>query len=189
MGAISLADVVRVPGRLCYGPTSLAAAYPHGGTALGPVHYCAVSRVVRRDVVRARELGGRIVEGSEGAEDLILTARFRGLDDDALALLWPSTATGASTHKTVRIPGSTNLPGTKLTARAQKVLFSPLDVTTGNAWGAIFYRALPLLEDNLELQLNVINELDFIAAFQCIPDASGRVAEFGRMADLVAVLT
>jgi hypothetical protein len=174
--------LLRAPGRLVAGPSSLSGSFPYGGTALGASRAVILKSYGAYYPVTAAELGGEPVEYLERGEIWGCQAFMRGADDDALAALFPNTAAGATTqHKVVSGPG-TNKAGFRVSARSVVLLFVPDDITRAPAW--ILYRACPMPAEPTDIQQSAKEEYGFDARFMGIRDTSSRVIAIGRLEDL-----
>lgn len=173
--------VVHAPGRLVVGPTDLALAFPHGGTALGLSAEVTFRPGLRGRSVRAEEFGGETIEVVYAGESAVLGALVRGWDADAVNRVWLNSTVGVSGERYVEYPGTTRA-GTLGSARSVVLLFSPRDAD--RTPGVILYRALPLVDQAAALQFAFRRELVVAALFQGIRDATGRVYRAGRLEDL-----
>lgn len=185
MGAENISAILEVKGSLCINPTDLSADFPHGGTSLGLVRAISVLPNQRSVPLTAEEYGGETVEEVELGRSWTLTAAVRSFDDDVLALVFPNTEAGASTGSTVvNDPGTTDAerPGHLLSTRSVVLLFSPDDLQ--NHKMVLFYRALPLVDDALELTFSLGEETTLGVVFKAIRDGSNRMMSLGYREDL-----
>ena len=58
MATAATRNILRIPGRLCVGPTDLTTAFPHGGTALGVTRALEFRFGYRTYNATAEEFGG-----------------------------------------------------------------------------------------------------------------------------------
>lgn len=176
----------RGPGVLIKDPTSVTvpgASGNYGGTFLGLSRDHELLMLDKGIVVPGEELGGAPTEELEGGKWCIFGALMRGWDDDALATIYANTATGSSSgKKVVRLGGSQSVkPGHRKSDRAVKLLFLPNDTTKR---AVLIYKALPGIREDSRIALSIFRESTHAVSFIGIPDATGRVAEVGRLADL-----
>lgn len=181
------AKIRYLSGRLVANPTDLSAAFPHGGTELGTVRRLVFTARSERPPVRAEEFGGAEVEYIRGAQDAALAAVLREWDPDAIAAVFPNTATGSVSGKPVlrgQVFGAgVTKPGTLASDKALVVLVSP--DATDRAEGLILPNALPMPEEQLELQFAIGVEAGLALVFRAVPHAtSGKTFELGRIRDL-----
>jgi len=183
MGLPDLTRILTVPGRLCVAPADLTVAFPHGGTALGLVRQIAIRILTARAEVVAEEYGIEAVEQLYLGQRWVLAGTMRSLDDDAVQRLFPSTAVGATTqHRVISYPG-TERAGTLRSASSVVLCFSPDDLDHHPM--VIFHRALPLLDEQAELQAQLDAEMGAGFAFLAIRAADGRAVSMGQREDLV----
>jgi hypothetical protein len=174
--------VLRVPGRLVSTPTNLSAAYPYGGTELGGTNGLTVRCFAGVFPLTAWELGGVPIEYLHRGSAWGVAGFLRGADDDAMSAIFPNSANGAVTqHTLVTEPGSV-AAGHRLSPFGLKLLFVPRDIARAPAW--LLYRAIPMLEDQAELDFATQKEFGIPALFMGIPDTSGRDIQIGRLEDL-----
>lgn len=192
MATVDARKVLRAPGRLAYGCTNLALAWPHGGTGLGNVRGI-VLRYARTDFrVTAEEFGFEPVEVIQGGESWSVGAVLRDADDDAYSKLFPNTAAGTTTqHKVVTAPGSVRA-GALGSARGVVLVFTPEGATHAKAAATpdvavpfvVLYRAIPMVEESAEVALTRSADVALPAIFVGIRDSSDRMLAMGRRADL-----
>ena len=148
MGSPSANAGVLSGGRLAYGCTNLATAWPHGGTGLGLVgqvfieplsRWATIDQEETNSAVEVQWLGGTVIVG--------LTLGTP--DDAALAVLNPGGSRSGS-NAVVSWPGSA-VPGTALTPLTN-VVFTPNNRTDGR--GFVIYRAAPVPAVNQQLVFN-----------------------------------
>jgi len=184
MSSPNLSSVLNVPGRLCYGPTSLDTAYPHGGTSIGSVHKVAIVPVQTRKEIKNEAFGQEVSEVIWCGENMVLAAVVRQYDAEAVALLFPNTSIGSVTQQRV-ISGpttSTNRPGFMLSEKAVVLLFSPLDPDRTPA--ILFYRAIPMMEESARMELALQKRFEIGTVFISTRDATGRTYSIGFLKDL-----
>ena len=182
MGLADPGNVIRLGGRLCSGPTDLAAAFPHGGTALGMVSEAVFRPNLKRAQITAEEFGDEPIEVIVTSETVVLGCLLRGVDADAWNTIWEDTTAGSSSGQpVVDYPGSTRV-GNLASDRAVKLLYSPDDLQ--NDPGILLYSALPILDETAELALSISEEMVVRVVWQGIRDGSGNVYQIGRLEDL-----
>lgn len=186
MALPNVQDVLQVPGRLSYNPTSLSLDYPHGGTALGIVRQISVRPAVAHQEIKAEEFGVETVDILYIGEAWVLTAILRSFDNDMLGVVWANTKTpGTSGKRTVEYPGTGASPvraGSLVSNRSVKLVFTPDD--TQHHPMLILYRALPMIQESTEISLALNLKFEIAVAFVGIRDASGRIVAFGMKEDL-----
>lgn len=183
-GSVNAAD--RGPGILIKNPTSTTVPGTdgaYGGTLLGLSRDHELAMMDRSIDVPGEELGGAPTEALEGGKWCVFAALFRGWDSDALATIYPNTATGSSTgQKLIRLGMTQSTkPGHRVSDRAVKLLFVPYDSAKR---AVLVYRALPRIREDSRLGLTIFRESLHAVTFVGMPDGTGRVAEVGRLADL-----
>lgn len=182
MAAPEIASRLHVPGRLVRDPTDLTAAFPHGGVALGSVKDLVVRPSVARVDVRAEEWGAEVVEQIYAGSAWVMVGILRNFDEDAVAKIFPNVAAGATSGKNVvKHPGS-NAAGTLRGGSSVKLLFVPDD--TDRHRMVYFRKALPLVEEALEMSLSLARPLEVAFAFIAIRPSSGEAAEMALKEDL-----
>ena len=107
MSTPDVANVLRLPGRLCISPTDLSAVYPHGGTALGTFGKAMLRPIDPPFAVTAWEMGGAPVEFIEGGSRWALDVELREFDADAFASMFLFYAAGAKGGPTLKVVGTT----------------------------------------------------------------------------------
>lgn len=166
-------------GKLAYGCSNLATAWPHGGTGLGLVGQVFLypqkkwAGLIQEETNSESEvlwLGGSLVVG--------LT--LEGWDEDAMAVLHPNTATSSS-RTIVEWPGTDVPPGGPITPLSN-VVFTPRDTTNGKGW--VIYKAAAVPNLNSEFAFNAGKFLEIPAVLVAIPDGSERLGKFGKFSDL-----
>lgn len=178
-------DVIRVlnaPGRLCYAPSSLSSAFPHGGTALGTTRLGRLIRHGRYHPIRDEAFGSEIRDVVWSGENYTFACLLREWDDDALGVLFPNTSTGSvSQHKVVATPGS-NRPGLLLSEKKVVLLFSPDDPERVPA--TLLYAALPMFDETTEWDLAFGKRLETACVFTATRDSSDRIHKTAMLKDL-----
>jgi hypothetical protein len=187
MAAPSAQNIKRVPGTLVENPTNLAIAPPHGGTILGLTRSMIFKPGIRSTQVTAEELGGTAVEAYYTGENVVFTAILREFDPDAITAIFPRATVGASGDPMIEYQpdGSHQArPGMRLSTKAIKLLFVP-KATDSHPY-IIVYKALPAVEETLELMLAFNHELGVPVMFYGIPDdaSSRKVYQIGRKEDI-----
>lgn len=163
-------------GRLAYGCSSLAAAWPHGGTGLGLVGGIFLSTPSLIASLPAEETNSAVKVLSLGG-DLAVTFTCRGWDNDALSVIFPNTATSNS-HRVVSFPASTiGVAPTSLT----NLVFTP---NNPNHPGFVLYSVAPVLEVNAQLYFSAYRYLEIPALMIAMPDGSDRLGKLGKFSEL-----
>jgi len=182
MSSETLSEILHVPGRLCFNPTNLSLTWPHGGTGLGLVKAISVKPMRTYEPIREEAFGQEVIDVLDVGESWILACVFRGLDDDALGKMFPSTGTGTSSaRKTITYPGSFRA-GTLKSDSAFKLLFTPEDEER-HPW-VYFPNALAMVEETAELMLNIPDELGYPGIFYATRDSQARCVVIGRKGDI-----
>jgi len=202
---MSVADVrkiIRVAGRICINPTDISDSevFPFSGTALGITRDAELRFNVQTRLVKAEEFGSQVVEAVTAGESALFAFVLREFDNDALAAIFPNTATGTTTGNVTiegRVSGvGVNRSGYLLSNKAVKLLFAPRVENTVPTAGSttnlpldeqpmvLIRKAIPMIEETAMLQLSLKQELGIGVLFQAIPDSSGRLYDVGRRGDL-----
>ena len=182
---MALPDVGRylwIPGRIAKDPTSFATAFPHGGTALGDTSGLAIGHVMRTKEIPAQEFGTWVDQLYCG-EKWSFSGSFHSWDADALATLFPNTATGSTTgEKVVKYSHTGYRAGQLLSSRSVKLIFTPDDQ---KMIPAIYFRnAIPSIDGQSRYRLSLQDETVFPFVFLALPHDSGNGVEFGFLEDL-----
>lgn len=173
---------IRASGRIVVGPTDLSVAYPYGGTEVGRTRACVLLPLGVPTIVRDEGLGEPI-DVLEGDNRYAFSCFLRGLDDDALAQLFPGGySAGAVTKHAVWAEPGTRVPGQSALDRALKVLYVPDDLVNNSA--LLLYRAIPDWVEGAEVFFTKADELGLPVAMECLRDASDRILQLGRLPDL-----
>lgn len=177
-------NVFRVPGRLSFGATNLATAYPHGGTAIGIVGAKVLRPAIAQYVVTAEEFGGDPIEHIVTGYSWVLTCLLREYDSDVIAKLFPSTSVGSSTGKRVIKHGSGNLAHPLASNRVMSnLVFTPNDQT--KHVGFIMYRALPEVDGSAGLAMALNQNQEIAVAFTSMrKQTAAESMQIGFLADL-----
>lgn len=181
----NIENILRVPGRLCYNPTSLTTAYPHGGTGLGVVKTVRVKPYKVYHKITAEEFGSEAIDYVDGGESWILGAILRSFDKDALKLIFPSAVTGTITQEAVVAHPAADTAiraGLLMSAKAVKLLFSP-DDPARNPF-LILYNAIPLIDESAEINLELDSDFTIGMLFAGIRSSAGKVMAMGLKEDL-----
>lgn len=182
MASPDVTRVINAPGRVCYGPTDLSTAFPHGGTAIGTTRAGKIRHFGAYHPIRDEAFGIEVRSTVWCGENLALAMILREPDDEAMALLFPNTSTGTvSQHKVVASPGS-NRPGLLLAEKAVVLFFSPDD--TERVPAVILYKAEPRFEETTEYDLALDKRLETVVVFTATRDSSDRIWKRGMLKDL-----
>lgn len=175
--------VLRSGGSLCWNPTDLSIAFPHGGTDLG-----VLDDVMLKPMFETMDHKGaddrytrQSVETFFLGESWLLGVTLRQTkDNDVLNVIFPNTTVGSVTgERYVSGQGSVR-PGSRLSNRTGKLLFSPENPANKAAY---FPKTMVMLEETAELMLMAINELTLQVIFRAMPDATSRTHFLGRLTD------
>ena len=202
MSAPDVRKIIRIAGRLCINPTDISDSevFPFSGTALGITRDAELRFNVQTRLVKAEEFGSQVVEAVTAGESALFAFVLREFDNDALATVFPNTATGTTTGNVTiegRVSGvGVNRSGYLLSNKAVKLLFAPRVENTVPTAGSttnlpldeqpmvLIRKAIPMIEETAMLQLSLKQELGIGVLFQAIPDSSGRLYDVGRRGDL-----
>lgn len=166
-------------GRLAHSPTNLATAFPCGGTALGATAQVRLIVESGHAPIRAQEWDGAAWDSLWFERDVILQVVMRGVDNDAISVLWPGAAAGASTNQLVTFPQKTT--SLLLSTRAKKIIFVPNDTTNHRA--IILYNALPALV-RPELSFSLLGANSWVVLFVGSRDTNKKIGQMGVLSDL-----
>lgn len=173
MVAPNTRNILKIPGRLVKDPTDLTAAYPHGGTELGIARDCRWSPGIKAEKIVPEEYKtpiAAIVTDEEAVMALVL----RTQDKDMIQAAFPNTQLSADNDAGIlgKVAGSGhNRAGFDLATKGFKLLFSPQAVDRHPH--VLFYNAVPLLDETVELQLSIAEEFGIPLMFLAMPDARG----------------
>lgn len=188
------ATALRVPGRLCYlasGDTwDWTAAFPHGGTSLGLVQAVELRERESQTPVQVEDWGVsvEVIDWLEAGVSLRLFASLRGANDDALAVVYRNTTTGAVSGRKVVLHPGTRVDGVlRSAARAVQLLFSPDDPEHPAVY---FPRALPIMTEDRVLMLARREERLVRVAFEATRagDTAGDAWQVGQLVDLAELV-
>jgi len=185
MAAITPNEVLRLGGRLSYGPTTLAPStgWPWGGTGLGIVSAAALEpNIITEPLVSP--------ERNEAHEVLWLggtwtfSAVLRQWHDDVNAL-FPNVDTGAVSGENVITGRGTFRPGGLLSSKAVVLLWTPDDPAQPFL---VFHRAVPLIAPAARLNLSSQSAFSFATVWLAIADGSDETIDIGAKADIASIL-
>ncbi len=182
--ASELDELLRQPGRLCYGPTNLATAFPHGGVSLGPVRDVVAEPGAETEELTEEAFGIEVVEALERGEVWGITATLRGPSPAVMGLFMSGTATGATTGETSLVfPAAVETAGLRKSDRAIALLFSPYDTLNGHF--VLFPRALPIVDAAARMALSLEIPRELAVVFRATRRTSDTRAVFwGRGEDV-----
>lgn len=178
---------LRNGGQLCINPTNLAIAFPHGGTGLGVVGDVVLKQIFLTEKARGADdrHAGESLETWYVGESWIMAWTLRQWDNDPLNAWYQQRIAGAT--RTViadQYSGVAGVrrPGTKLSTSAVKLLFSPNNPSNP---GVIFYKAVPIFEDEHEIQLSATEEQKVaIMAEAMYHQSIGKLYKMGLLSEL-----
>lgn len=166
-----------VSGKLAYGCTDLALAWPHGGTGLGLVGNIEFRPPAGQVYLPAEEDNRtRAVVYTGG--DAVLGASLEDWDDDALAVFFSTTLSDGK--RILSWPGSR--AAGDVASTITNLVFTPTNEAEHP--GLILYAPTPLIEETARLQLSSYRWLSVPVLFLGTPDGSGNVAKMGVFAEL-----
>lgn len=173
MSAPTPLQALRVPGVLVVNPTTNPPvdAVPHGGVQLGLVRDVVLRRTERRFELVGEEYGGEVLDHVYLGETWAIVFALRGLDNEALRRLFPTSATPTpSQREAISWPGSGLREGrSREVADGVALLFSPDDP---DHHAVYFRRAIPLVAQELDLALGREEELLVLAGFLATRDGT-----------------
>ena len=177
-------NALKVKGRLCWEPSSLATAYPHGGTALGLTKGMAVTFRQTAHTITAEEFGGAPVEAIYAGQEIVLSAILASWDFDAIALGFVDQSTGATTGRKVieyRVQTDDKRAGGKVSTLAGILYFSPV---ADQHPGVLFHRALPMQQEGASLTMTLAEDWGFPFQWTAAPNEDGEICSVGLREDL-----
>lgn len=199
MSLAEVRNILHIPGHLCINPTDISDSteFPYGGTALGVTREAEMRFGIKTSLVYAEEFGTP-VEAVYTGDTALFAFVIRDLDNDALATVFPNTATGSTSGDKViegRVSGvSENRAGYTMSSQSVKLLFAPrVENTDPSSTTYIPFdeqpmvlipKAVPLVEETSMLQLSIKAEIGVGVVFQAIPDSSGRLYDVGKRGDI-----
>ncbi len=185
MATPAVSQALRVPGKLIVNPTDLSTASPYGGTELGLVRDVTFTRTDEtRRVIRAGEFGGEFSSVVRGGVGWAGSFGVRGFDADAMAQLFPNTfSAGGDTN--LREPGTVQA-GMLADDDAVVLLFDPVDAT--NHPGVLFFKAIPLIAEEVELMFGDAVEIVWAVGFLAVRDDEGRMIETAKISSMSQLL-
>lgn len=184
MGTPDVRKALLVDGKLCWDPTNLANAYPHGGVGLGTKRNASHRIGAAYHVIRAEEWAGAAVDAIYPAEEHTLAVILSAWDSDAIDALFLDTATGATTGRRIiqhRVSTDNKRAGTVASTLAGILYFSP---TAKQHPGVLLHNAICLRLDQGETAYHLAEEWGQPLLFIGTPDATGRVVQVGLREDL-----
>lgn len=184
MAVENLQNVTFLSGRLVSNPTTLVGSFPFGGTALGLARDIVVMPTTLSYQVKAEEFGNVTVDVVDGGRSWVLGANLRGYDTDALVTVFPGTNTGSSSGLFgIRETSTGAGRGGRLHSADSIVLLHVPDDTDRHR-ATLLYRAVPLVDEAAELNLQLANEFMIAVMFIAIPDTSGNVFAHELLEDM-----
>jgi hypothetical protein len=187
VAAPSAQNILRVSGTLVMNPTNLAIAPPHGGTILGLTRSMIFKPGIKTTQVTAEELGGTAVEAYYTGENVVFTAILREFDPDAINAIYPEASLASSGDPLFQYQpdgAHQERPGSRLSAKSFKLLFVPKAFDTHPY--ILIYKALPAVDETVEIMLAFNHEVSIPVMFFGIPDdaSSRKVYQMGRREDI-----
>lgn len=173
-----MAIEIYASGRLSYGCTNLATAYPHGGVELGMVGGLYVSPQRLWEALPQEETNSAAEVLWLGG-DVVLGGTSRDWLPAALGVIFPNTVV-ATGDRIIEWPGS--LPAGSPAPTVTNLVFTPRN--QAEHMGVIIYKACILPDVNMELRLSAYNyiEVPFVVIAQ--ENGSGALGKMGRFARL-----
>jgi hypothetical protein len=171
-------------GRLAYGCTNLATAWPHGGTGLGLVGQVFVFPQRRWLPLQAEETNSAAEVLWLGG-DVVVSFTLEGWDEAAVAVINPNYETsGGTTVVSWETHAATTYPPGSPLAALSNVVFTPWDTTNGK--GFIIYSAVAVPDVNAELALGANRFLEIPAVMVALPNSSNELGRMGKFSTLSA---
>jgi hypothetical protein len=184
MAAPNLSRVVRIPGRVIVNPTNLALPYPYGGTELG-IHRDVELRFNDEFHFPDAEEYANAIEGIYCGGTTELKCTVRGLDVDALRYLFIDSTIGSYgilLEEGVFGAGAVRA-GTLMSSIFNiKIMFVPKD--TDRHPCVLLYQAIPMIEPDSGIELQLKEEVGIEMRFRSLPDATGRTVAVGKLGAL-----
>lgn len=178
MAAADLNTAFLATGKLSYGCTNLATAYPHGGTALGLVGNLWVFTQSESKALLAEETNSAVEVLWLGG-DVTISGTLNNWDNDALAFFNPNTSV-VSSATVIEWPGSDVVAGAPVTTYTN-VVFTPNNSAHP---GVILNVAAPVPEVNAQMALSAYRWLELPFVLVGLPNASGNVGKMGKFSVL-----
>ena len=184
MSATDARRALQVNGRLCWNPTDLSIAYPHGGTQLGFVKAHALRVRTGQHVIRSEEWGVA-VDAIFAGEEWVIAVIMASWDVDAVPLFNRDTAIGATTGRPVlknRVGTDGVRAGVLASTLAGVLYFSP---DSDAHPGVLLKNAIPLREEQAQIAFNLAEQFgDPMLFLGTPPTDSDQVGEIGLREDL-----
>lgn len=166
-------------GTLGYGMSDLAGGFPYSdGTALG---------LCTRLALRSRHPFVPVVREEDNADEdvlicggpFVMGCSLEAWDDDAIAAFAPRSKDGGSGSRVIQWPV---IPKMASSIALEPLVFAASDAT--NNASLIVYKAAPLFAEVQEVELRSYRFWRLNILFRGLPDATGRVAEMGKLSVL-----
>lgn len=185
MAEPSVANILKIPGRLSHSPTDLSLPYPHGGTAIGTCGAPEVTASSPGFVERAEEFGNAASDIVWPGNDWLMTAELREvMDAAALAFVMPVYAVGAAGGPLLSSEANGSVrAGLRLGEQHGRVLVFTPNAEDDHPW-LVAYRAVPAIDETVRLAFRGGHEAHFGLVWYMTPDSSGRQFKFGRRRDI-----
>lgn len=166
------AKILIQPGRLIWGATNLTLAYPYNGIELGLTRD-GVRVTVQQNTrdITAEETGTAVQDIIYLGSNVRIEATMYQWDDNVVTKVFHNTVTGSGkAEKVIEFPGSTYYPGSKLSTKADTLVFSPTDTTNNKV--ILLRKAVPMSAASLSLDFAVGKETVLPVVFVGLPDLS-----------------
>jgi hypothetical protein len=175
--------ILRAPAQIVVAPSSLAGAYPFGGTAIGRTREVAFVEQGGPGRRIESELLGEATDVLESANVASFGCFIRGWDDDALELLMSQGyAEGSETLRATYTSPGGRTPGQTAVDRAVVLLIAPEN--PADAPALLLHRFVPFWDSEATLHWSRQEELGIPLAGECLRGANGRIYDIGRLPDL-----
>ena len=185
MATPDISKLLRIPGRLSHTPTSLASAYPHGGTAIGTVGSVDFRLNAAPFEVTAQEWSGAVIDLIETTPRPVFDFTLREvLDIAALAAMFPCYVVGAQGGPILKfnVAGAVR-GGFKIGASLSFVVVFTPDSPDDHPF-LILRRAVPAIQESAVLAFRGSQEVGIPLRFYATPNSTKDVFDFGLRRDL-----
>jgi hypothetical protein len=165
-------NVIRMPGRLIKDPTSLSSDTP-GGTELGIVRDIYWMPGLKVERLHAEEFGAKIA-APVVEEHAIMACTLRSWDDSMISAVFRNVQTSQYNETGIlgKVSGSgVNRAGYDMVNKGFKLFFLPDSPDYHRS--LIFYNAVPVVDESLQLQLSISEEFGLSIMFEAFPDSRG----------------
>lgn len=184
MGSPSPAQVLKVKGRLCVNPNNLAAAFPHGGTALGQMTGGSFTPSIEYRENTSEEDGGSMVDAIAAGHRGRFVAILAAWDRDAVVSTFINATSGSVTSRPVWSQNARTdsvRAGVLASVNAASLYFSP---DAKQHPGLLIYRAIPMSEPQGSMAFSLAARFGVPMVWRAVPNEDGEVWQVGLREDL-----